>query len=156
MIREMMYHEMPACCALVRDNWGDEAADRARGQMIEYFKGGAYAPVFYVAEAGASVAGGPIAGTGMYKVGGFAAFCPSMLMKDAYDLIWIAIDKRDQARGIGRRLTNHRLAEIRKRGGRIVSLMTQKPDYFARFGFEVALEMDSWHLMVLKLQPVRI
>lgn len=146
-IRELRYFEMPIACDLVRYNWGDEAAERARGQIHEYFKGGPYAPVFFVADIG---------GPGLVKIAGFAAYCPSMIMKDAYDLIWIAIDKKYQGQDIGRRLTDHRLVEIVKRGGKMVSLLTQKPGYFKKFGFEVAREMDSWHLMVLKFEPLEI
>jgi ribosomal protein S18 acetylase RimI-like enzyme len=147
-IREMTSYEIKPCCSLVRENWGDEAADRAWGQMREYLKGGPYAPMFYVADISPY--------DDRVKIGGFAAFCPSMLMKGAYDLIWITIDKEYQGRRIGKMLTAYRLNEIEKRGGSLVSLMTQKPDYFKKFGFEVAREMDSWHLMTLQLQPMRI
>jgi len=146
-VREMLYADVLEACKLVRDNWGVETADRARDQMIEYYKGGPYAPKFFVVDRPDWPEGG---------LAGFAAYCPSMRMKGDYDLIWIVVAEDCQGLHIGEALTRHRLAEIKLRGGSVVSLWTQKPGFFKKFGFEVVREMDSWHLMILQLEPMRI
>lgn len=149
-VRAMKYSEIPACCDLVRANWGAEAADRACGQMIAYFRGGTYAhnsgkyaPQFFVADEGNGVVG-------------FSAYQPSMRMKDAFDLIWIAVHADHQGKNLGTLLTQVRLAEIKKRGGSFVSLVTQKPRFFSKFGFRIVDIHDSWCFMHMKLSKVEI
>jgi GNAT superfamily N-acetyltransferase len=145
-VREMLYGEHHMACDLVRENWGEPAAERALMQMGEYFRGGPYAPRFFVADRP----------NGGKALAGFAAYAPTMLMNGDYDLIWLTVTADLQWAGIGSALTRHRIAEVRRAGGSTIKLSTQKPKYFARFGFRVVHEWDSWHLMVLQLETVRI
>lgn len=143
-IRDMKYSEKEQCCQLVLNNWGPAAADRCHEQCIEMFKGGPYAPHFLVADIGPGIVG-------------FAAFAPTMLMKGAFDLIWIAVHPNYQGAEVGKQLTRARIAMIKARGGQTVQLVTQKPGYFNRFGFVTVLPLgNDWNLMVLKLKQAEI
>lgn len=142
LVRDLKYGEINKCAMLVLSNWGPDAADRSVMQMLKYFEGGDYAPHFYVAE--------------NLGIIGFSAFCPSMKMRDSYDLIWIAVHRDYQGKGVGRALTQVRLDEIKRRGGSLVSLVTQKPKFFEGFGFKKVDDLDEWCLMTRKLSPVRI
>lgn len=137
-IRPPKYGEITQCCNLVYENWGEASAERCREQMIEYFKGGPYAPTFMVADIGPGM-----------PVIGFAAFAPTMLMKDVYDLIWVAVDEFYKSKGVGKALTERRLAEIVRKGGVAAQLVTQKPDYFKKFGFMPLYPLgNDWTLML--------
>jgi len=136
-IRTPHYGEMERCCDLARDNWGITPAERCREQFIEYWKGGKYAPTFFVAVDDED------------KVMGFAAYARSMLMKGAFELIWIAVDPKHQGDGVGKALTEHRLADITEREGQMVLLVTQKPYYFMRFNFFKLHHIgNGWYLMI--------
>lgn len=144
-VRPPQYSEMKRCCDLVRDNWGLETADRCREQFIEYWKGGKYAPVYTVAVDDDD------------EVIGFAAYQRTMLMKGAFDLIWIAVDKQRQGAAVGKALTDWRLAEIAGYGGQMIQLVTQKPAYFAKFGFFKLHHLgNEWYLMLKLLKKVEI
>lgn len=146
-VRAPKYSEIDLCCNLVLINWGVEAADRCRQQMIEYFKGGDYAPVFCVLDIGDGV-DGPIVG--------FAAYQPSMKMKGSFDLIWIAVHPHYQGRSAGKVLTEWRINEIKKRGGQMIELVTQKPAFFSKFGFFKLHHLgNDWYLM-LKLLTSKV
>jgi len=129
--------DVTACIDLVRDNWGTLSADRAMEQIYEHFKGGKYAPKFFVADAGSVV--------------GFAAYHRSMRMHQTFDLIWLAVDKQCQGSGVGNALTEHRIAEIEKRGGSIITLVTQRPAYFLRFGFVAGAHFGNDWVEMVKL-----
>jgi GNAT superfamily N-acetyltransferase len=135
------------CCGLVAKNWGAEAADRCTAQFVESFNDGPYAPVFCILDI--EVAGaGPI---------GFAAYQPSMKMKGSFDLIWIAVHDQYKGGGAGKALTEWRIDDIKKRGGQMIELVTQKPDYFAKFGFISVYHLgNQWYLMLKLLKPVEI
>jgi|ERR1035437_810281 GNAT superfamily N-acetyltransferase len=144
-IRKPDYGEMLDCCRLARINWGEEAADRCREQFIEYFKGGKYNPIFVVAcnDRGTVI--------------GFAAYRRSMLMKGAFELIWLAVDEKYQGCDIGRQLTEWRLFEIEASEGQMILLMTQKPDYFSKFGFfKLHHTGNEWYLMLKLLKATDI
>jgi GNAT superfamily N-acetyltransferase len=143
-IRPPHYAETRRCCDLVRANWGDEAADRCHDQLIEYWEGGGYAPVFVVAVDNKD------------EVIGFAAYQRTMLMKGSFDLIWLVIDEKHQGASVGKLLTEWRLAEIAALDGQMVKLVTQKPYYFAKFGFFKLHHLgNEWYLM-LKLLTTKV
>ena len=146
----MMYIRPPTaddvgfCCDLAAENWDLETADRCHLQMIESFKKGPYSPVFGILE----MDGRPI---------GFAAFEPSMLMKGVFNLIWLAVHPQYRDRGAGKMLIDWRFDEIKKRGGQMVLLMTQKPDYFSKFGFfKLHHTGNEWYLMLKLLKAVNL
>lgn len=146
-IRDLRYGEIGACTRLVTNEWGDTTGDRAMQQMIEMFRmlPSQDPPHFYVAED--SMSG---------EIVGFAGFKATMRMKGDYDLIWICLTPKAQGNGIGSALTVVRLDEIKRRGGKLVSLMTQKPGYFERFGFLKHGVFDGWSLMIKQLGKVEI
>jgi GNAT superfamily N-acetyltransferase len=151
-IRELKYNDMPFCCHLVAENWNIEAANRCRIQMIEYFKGGPYAPIFCVADLG-----DPLSRDYAPMPIGFAAYQPSMKMRGSYDLIWNAVDREYQSVGVGKALTEWRIDAIKKRDGQMIELVTQKPDYFSKFGFFKLHHIgNEWYLMLKLLKEVDI
>jgi N-acetylglutamate synthase-like GNAT family acetyltransferase len=129
--------DVTTCVDLVRDNWGTISADRAMEQMYEHFKGGKYAPKFFVADAGSIV--------------GFSAYQRSMRMHGTFDLIWLAVDTHCHSSGIGKKLTEHRLAEIEKLGGTVITLVTQKVKYFEKFGFITGTHLGNGWVEMVKL-----
>lgn len=150
-VRRMLPHELHLCAALVRSEWGQAAVERYMLQADSYFEGGLYAPKFVVADIGDGPSSpGPFAG--------FAAYAPSMRMNGAYDLIWIVVHPHYQKHKVGTLLTEYRIDEIRKAGGQTIELVTQKPDYFARFGFaKVAPPLgNGWFLMLKLLRNAEI
>lgn len=140
------------CCEMAMSNWGLAAADRCHLQMIESMKKGPYSPVFGIADIG-----DPLSRDFTPMPVGFAAYAPSMLMKGAFDLIWLAVHPTYQKLGVGKHLINWRLDEIGKRDGQLVTLCTQKPDYFSRFGFFKLHHVgNDWYLMLKLLKRVDI
>jgi predicted N-acetyltransferase YhbS len=136
-IRTPHYGEMKRCCDLVHENWDRAAADRCREQFIEYFKGGKYAPVFVVACDQDD------------EVIGFAAYHRSMLMKGAFELIWIVVDEAYKSRNVGKLLTEWRLMEIEGLDGQFIQLVTQKTEFFSKFGFFRLHHLgNEWYLMI--------
>ncbi len=145
-IRSMECPDIRACLHLVRENWDAVSVERAEEQMYEYFRGGKYAPKFFVADNAADMG-----------VVGFAAYQRSMRMHGAFDLIWLVVDRRCRSAGVGEALTNHRVNEIRKLGGANVTLVTQKPRYFNRFGFITVAELgNDWVEMLVLLRPAHM
>lgn len=140
-IRPIKYGEMKACEALVAAQWGNDAGDRCYWQALEMFKGGPYAPTFYAAT--------PDNSDDMI---GFAAMRPMMLMPNSFEFIWIVVDAQHQRRGVGEALTKHRLEEVKKAGGTLVHLVTQKYVFFSKQGFHlVETYSDGWILMAKRL-----
>src|ERR1035437_3968419 len=145
-VRPLESTDVKDCLALVKGNWGAVSTDRALEQMYDFFKGGKYAPKFFVAER----AGGNWA----EKIVGFAAYQRSMRMHGAFDLIWLAVDELCHSSGVGKKLTEHRIAEVKKLDASVVTLVTQKPSYFKQFGFIIGAHFGSgWVEMVLVLKP---
>lgn len=141
-IRDLATRDGRAVWNIAYDNWGAVAADRAAEQMAECFQISRYAPRFFVAEDQGN------------NVVGFAAYQRSMRMHGAFDLIWLAVAESARNSGIGGALTAHRIAEIKKQGGSVISLVTQRPAYFRRFGFGVAAYYGhDWVEMVRVLKP---
>jgi GNAT superfamily N-acetyltransferase len=144
-VRSPNYPEMHACSDLVFANWGREAADRCQEQFIEYFKGGKYDPIFVVAVDDDNT------------ITGFAAYHRSMLMKGAFDLIWLAVDEKHRGTQVGKALTDWRLINIEEEGGQMILLTTQRPRYFSKFGFFKLHHLgNEWYLMLKLLKDVEI
>lgn len=140
------------CSDLVMENWGFEPAQRCEGQFAETYGESDYAPVFCIADLSDPLSRGyapmPI---------GFAAYQPSMKMKGSFDLIWIAVHRQYQAHGAGKVLTEWRINDIKKRGGQMIELVTQKPGYFSKFGFFKLHHLgNEWYLMLKLLAKVDI
>jgi hypothetical protein len=136
-IRKPHYSEVKHCCDLVMQNWGEDAAARCYEQFVESEKGGPYAPVFVVAV------------NDRDEVIGFSAYARSMLMKGAFDLIWIAIADNWQGCDVGTKLTDWRLIRIEEDEGQMILLVTQKPAFFSKFNFFKLHHLgNEWYLML--------
>lgn len=137
------YSDMDTCVSLVRENWGDVSADRCWTQFIEYFKGGEYAPKFFTAEHDATD-----------EIAGFCALRKTMMMHGFWEFIWVAIKEGHQGKGLGTLLTEYRLDYVRENDGTSVLLVTQKPEFFNRFGFLTDRDHgNGWMAMSCQLQP---
>jgi len=136
--------DLDFCSDLVMQNWGPVAADRCVSQAVESYNDTPWTPKFCVAE----IDMGPV---------GFAAYQPSMKMKGSFDFIWIAVHPQYQKHKVGTALTDWRIADIKRRGGQMIELVTQKPDYFSRFGFFKLHHLgNEWYLMLKLLANVDI
>lgn len=144
--------DLAFCSSLVMQNWGREAADRHDIQFAESYSDSPYAPVFCIADIG-----DPLSRDYASMRIGFAAYQPSMKMKGSFDLIWIAIAPLYQSYGAGKALTEWRIDAIKRRGGQMIELVTQKPNYFSKFGFFKLHHLgNEWYLMLKLLGRVDI
>lgn len=137
-IRDIRYGEIGVCAGLVESIWGQDAADRARQQMIAHFDGFNNSPPRFLVASDSP--------TG--EVYGFAGYRPSWVMNNAFELIWIAVFPNARGKGVGAALTRARLAEIEKRKASVCFLMTKEVDFFERFGFDSARVIDGHHFMI--------
>jgi len=76
-----------------------------------------------------------------------------MMMQGFWEFIWVALDQKHQSKGLGTLLTEHRLDYVREHDGTSVLLVTQKPQYFNRFGFLTDRDHgNGWTAMFLSTQ----
>jgi ribosomal protein S18 acetylase RimI-like enzyme len=138
-IRVLKYNDIPFCERLVLDQgWGQDAADRFHAQALASIQGSQPMPYFFVAydEDKPKV------------ILGFGGYRATWIMRDFFDLIWLVVADEARGKGVGRALTHKRLDEIRRRGGVMVSLVTQKIGFFEKIGFRVIEEFnDGWTRM---------
>lgn len=143
-IREIEKRDVWACTNIVAENWGAVVADRFWDEVQHaWLHGFKWPPRYYVAEEGGVILG-------------FAGMMESWLMHGVWDLIWINVRKEHQGRGVGKLLTERRLHEIDRLKGSAINLMTQKPEFFERFGFAEVATLDDWKLMTKQLRKVKI
>ena len=136
--------DLPACIEIVRTNWGDEVAEKAALEMSHAFLPGmVWPPIYFVAEENG-------------YVWAFAGMMRSWIMAGVWDFIWINCLPVAQGRGYGKQLTNHRIAEVKKRGGTLIQLMTKRNEFFKHMGFRTVGVYDEWVLMNMKLAEVAI
>jgi len=144
-IRDMEANDIIDCIKIVEENWDKEIGIQAYREMWEMFiSNSIWPPHYYVATDQNG------------KILGFAGFKSTWLMSNTFELIWVNISKDAQRQSIGTFLTNVRLEEIKKRGGNLVLLMSQKPTFFERFGFKSVQNLDGWHLMTYKMAPIQL
>lgn len=146
-IRSMEVADIKACRKIVEDNWDAEIADQAADEMSEMFDSFTrWPPRYFIAE------------NEQNEVVAFAGYKAAWLMSNTYELIWVNVRKDVQGAGLGKVLTERRLAEIAAKGGSAVLMMTQKPEYFKQFDFEPIHEYygpkGSWTLMTKQLHPL--
>lgn len=144
-IRPLKFEDIAFCERLVLDQWGRDAAARAVYQMGYSFHGPRPRPHFYIAYDPENEHG----------ILGFAGFHESWEMRDFFNLIFIVVTEDAKSQGVGRALTEWRLAEIKRQGGTTVSLVTQKVAFFAKMGFKAIDELnDGWTRMTLSFGKV--
>jgi GNAT superfamily N-acetyltransferase len=142
-IRDLHRDDILACQMIVAEHWGWPVATHAGLEMGEMFCHSLWPPYYYVVEDDRGIVG-------------FAGFKASWVMSNTYELIWVNVATRALGNGVGRMLTQKRLDEIKRRGGALVTLMTQKPLFFAKFGFRSLANFDGWELMVRQIAPVTL
>lgn len=144
LIRDLRPEDIRDCVHIVQYHWGIEIAQQAGWELEEMFTSNSrWPPHYYVVEDKGVIAG-------------FGGFKSAWMMSNTFELIWVNVAPEAMGRGIGRMLTWHRLAEIRRRGGNLVLLMTQKPAFFEKFQFQTVCYFDGWALMVNQFAPVSL
>ncbi len=61
---------------------------------------------------------------------------------DLAEIKSLAVEKRFQGRGIGKRLVDSSLNEARQLGAKRIFVLTYKPDFFKKFGFKIIKNAD--------------
>ena len=89
------------------------------------------------------------------RVVGFAGWAKSHVDYDVAEFVWCNVLEDFRGRGIGRLLTDYRLADIKAAGFKTVICGTMVPLIYAAYGFK-SLGIYDWahgktHLMVLTL-----
>ena len=144
LIREIEKRDIWACTQIVQENWGSIVADRFWDEVQHVWLAGMkWPPQYLVAEVDG-------------KVVGFAGMMESWIMHGVWDLIWINVKKTHQGQGIGKALTERRIAAIDRQKGAVVNLSTQSPRFFDIFGFNETHSVDGWSFMTKKLRTLKI
>jgi GNAT superfamily N-acetyltransferase len=165
-IRKIQPRDVPACAEIVRLNWGDVVAERFRDEVCHvWIPGIKWPPMYYVAldcepEDDVENPAEEI------PLMGFAGMMESWLMNGVWDFIWINVHPEYQGDGVGKRLTETRILEVRIRGGSAIHIMTKKYTFFRQFDFRVAhvylddveigKQPENWILMTKQLKALRI
>lgn len=150
-IRPMREEDIPHCHRIVEENWNKEIADHAQLEMRDaFYSHSLWPPKYYVAV-------DPEADQDGEKVIlGFAGYRRSWMMSNTYELVWINVAWWAQKQGIGRKLTEARIQDIRRIGGTMIMLMTQKSLFFEKFGFKMLANYDDWKLMVATFGQIHL
>ena len=89
------------------------------------------------------------------RVIGFAGWAPSKIDYAVAELVWANVSAEFQGRGIGRLLTDYRLADIRAAGFKAVICSTLLPNIYRAYGFVSLGKFNLAHgrsdLMILTL-----
>lgn len=137
-IRRLRTDDIPACLGIVRDNYSIATAQSCHIELGQSFGDAAWKPIFYVAELQGEIVG----------VGGYAV---SWINYGIYDITWINVARRFQRRGIGRRIVNRCIEDIRA-VGLLVMLSTDIPEYYKRWwGFEQCFSYGQDVVMRLEI-----
>lgn len=145
-IRPIEIADVACCQEIVRANWDEAAGRRFAAEVSQVWAlDMENPPQFFVVE----VQG---------RVLGFAGMVRSMLMQGVWDFTYLAVDPNFHGNGIGAVLVTHRLREAERQGATVIHLMTQKPDYFARWGFQFLRRYDGegWCLLSRPIGSVRL
>lgn len=100
---------------------------------------------------------------------GYACYGPITVTQGSYDVYWIAVDKRSQGQGLGRRLLAEAEHQVRSAGGRRIYVETSgRPDYlptrafYERCGYQVEAVLREFYapgddkVVYVKAVPVRL
>lgn len=85
-------------------------------------------------------------------VKGFAGYKKTGISETVFEFPWCVVTKEYQGKGLGRLLTEHRLAEVKAKGAQAVLLATPHPKIYQRYGFRMVavLEKDWAPYLMLK------
>ncbi len=142
MIRLLEQSDIAPCCAIVQQHWDEQNAKRAKKQLKDAFHDSPNKSTYFVYDD--------------QGILGFAGVRPSFIFRGAFEIPWIAVHSQAQGKGLGATLMDACFGEVGRRHGALMLLMTEKPAFFARFGFETAKAFDGWELMTLKLHKLTL
>lgn len=139
--------DIPDASRIIGDNYSPHFAASARLELREMFRTGAIKPVYYVAEVGG-------------RVVGLVGFMQSWMDYNVYQIFWVNVAQEYQGQGIGTKLVEKAIHEIRKQKGAHLILLTADKKaglptfYRRRFGFRIrqSFSKDSYALMALSLE----
>lgn len=120
-----------ACMAIAEQCWDRQAAERLGKQIGDGY--------YYVAEIDE-------------RIVGFSGVRASHIMRGAWEVPWIAVAPGHQGSGVGSAVLEAALNLAGKKLASLISLITQKPRFFEKFGFRtVQFYNDGWQLMTVQL-----
>jgi len=132
--------ELHSCKGLVARYWGRDAAERCHDQFVECFKGGKYAPDFFVAASD----------DGKDSFLGFAAV--HRTMQCTHNIIWLAVNPDLRGKAIGRHLLGACLQKTDDQDCTLVEVISQERAFYQKHGFFQVRHLGSeWYLMLKPL-----
>jgi GNAT superfamily N-acetyltransferase len=144
MIRKLEACDVPACVAMVHENWDARTAARFLQEVSHINTPMLWPPCYYVFDCDGEVAG-------------FSGMIRSWQMHNVWDFIWINVSKKHWNKGIGTLLTKYRIEKVRQMDGSAINLMTQNPKFFKQFKFEeINRYKGGWYQMTRQLKKVKM
>ena len=122
-IRRLCEDDIPPLAHMVKANWSRGDAEHFISEAECSFASYAWRPHFYTAE----IDGVPV---------GCAAHVPNWISWGGYSLAWVGVFPSHQGQGVGRKLVNRCIDDIRARGT-LIMLSTYVPEFYAKnWGFK--------------------
>ena len=146
MIRPIEVKDVIACHAIVLDNWEAVVAERFKHELDMAFNTTLKWPPEYFVYESYSL-------DGVLEIIGFAGIMPSFLKEGVWDLVWVNVARDCQRIGVGTDLVDYIIDLVKERKGIAIHLMTEKPEFFGRFGFvaEDCGNYSGWTFMSMVL-----
>jgi N-acetylglutamate synthase-like GNAT family acetyltransferase len=146
-IRQMQQHEIRAAARIIGRNYSLRYERNAISEMGAMYNNPIIPPKYFVA-------------VEKEKIIGCGAYIQSWMDYNVYNIFWINVDPKYQNRGVGTKLVNRIISDIKAQRGldkraEVVLLTTNKPEFYKRrFGFETLMqfERDTYDLMYLRLR----
>lgn len=140
-IRNLRHFEVDALCEIVRKNYSNEYAEKAKWEFLDMFGNSQIKPTYLVAEE-------------LGEIRGFGGFQQSMMDYNIYEIFWINVDPKHRRRKIGTKIVKKIIDEIRKeKESKLIQLTTTSQEFYNQFGFETLRTFNQGKnfLMILDL-----
>lgn len=129
-IRAMTPADLPALLEIASEAWGRLTGQTAQPDFCEMFSGSAWRPHYYVAVVEDEVVG-------------MIGWKTSWLCYGIYDLFWLAVRKNYRKKGIGRKLVERCLFDLKALAD-VVMLVTNVPDFYSKnWGFRLVANLKT-------------
>jgi ribosomal protein S18 acetylase RimI-like enzyme len=146
-IRLLKKGEIKEAAAIVGRNYSKTYEQSSALELKDMFGAGAIKPVYFVAE-------------DKGKIIGLAGFVQSWMDYNIYEIFWVNVLPERQNQGVGKTLVARIIAEIKKKKGAYLMLLTangekKTPGYYqGNFKFKTLQKFDKnkYHLMVRPLE----